>query len=169
MQQVWDWLERLGMSEYAERFAEHRIDFSVLPELTDQDLKDRGRRAGTGRSVDQDRRSVDARDRDWRTLERRFPPSRSRRHSSQARSGQRPAGSGSIFRCHCVAQQQKARSFELRAALSLAKLYQSTGRAADAHAVLAPALEGFSPTPEFPEIAEARGVLAALIKGGKAC
>ena len=55
-----------------------------------------------------------------------------------------------------VAQQQKARSFELRAALSLAKLYQSTGRAADAHAVLAPALEGFSPTPEFPEIEEAR-------------
>ena len=49
-----------------------------------------------------------------------------------------------------IAQQQKAKSFELRAALSLAKLYQSTGRAADAHAVLAPALEGFSPTPEFP-------------------
>ena len=48
-----------------------------------------------------------------------------------------------------IAQQQKARSFELRAALSLAKLYQSTGRAAEAHAVLAPALEGFSPTPEL--------------------
>src|SRR5262249_24662309 len=31
-----------------------------------------------------------------------------------------------------VAQQQKARSFELRAALSLAKLYRSIGRAADA-------------------------------------
>ena len=46
-----------------------------------------------------------------------------------------------------VAKQQGARSFELRAALSLAKLYQSTGRLADAHAVLAPALEGFSPTP----------------------
>ena len=51
-----------------------------------------------------------------------------------------------------VARQQKARSLELRAALSLAKLYQSTDRAADAHAVLVPALEGFSPTPEFPEI-----------------
>ena len=61
-----------------------------------------------------------------------------------------------------VAQQQKARSFELRAALSLAKLYQSTGRAADAHAVLAPALEGFSPTPEFPEIDEAQTLLAVL-------
>ena len=55
-----------------------------------------------------------------------------------------------------IAQQQKAKSFELRAALSLANLYQSTGRAADAHAVLAPALEGFSPTPEFPEIEQAQ-------------
>ena len=61
-----------------------------------------------------------------------------------------------------VAQQQKARSFELRAALSLAKLYQSTGRAADARAVLAPALEGFAPTPEFPEIEQAQTLLAAL-------
>jgi predicted ATPase len=61
-----------------------------------------------------------------------------------------------------VAQQQKARSFELRAALSLAKLYQSTGRTADAHALLAPAIDGFSPTPELPEIAEAQALLAAL-------
>jgi len=61
-----------------------------------------------------------------------------------------------------VAQQQKAKSFELRAALSLAKLYHSTGRAADAHAVLAPALEGFSPTPEFPEIEQA----GQLLNGG---
>jgi hypothetical protein len=28
-----DWLERLGMPEYAERFAENRIDLSVLPDL----------------------------------------------------------------------------------------------------------------------------------------
>ena len=61
-----------------------------------------------------------------------------------------------------IAQQQKARSFELRAALSLAKLYQSTGRPADAHAVLTSALGGFSPTPEFPEIAEAQALVAAL-------
>ncbi len=42
MQNVADWLENLGMSEYAQRFAENRIDFSVLPDLTDQDLKDLG-------------------------------------------------------------------------------------------------------------------------------
>ena len=42
-----------------------------------------------------------------------------------------------------VAKQQGTRSFELRAALALAKLYQSTGRTVEAHAILAPALEGF--------------------------
>jgi SAM domain (Sterile alpha motif) len=42
MQPIADWLNRLGMSEYAQRFAENRIDFSVLPELTDQHLKDLG-------------------------------------------------------------------------------------------------------------------------------
>ena len=61
-----------------------------------------------------------------------------------------------------VAKRQATRSFELRAALSLAKLYQSTARPADAHAVLAPALEGFAPTPEMPEIAEAATLLEAL-------
>ena len=61
-----------------------------------------------------------------------------------------------------VAKQQGTRSFELRAALALAKLYQSTGRPADAHAVLAPALEGFAPTPEMPEIAEAQALLMAI-------
>ena len=30
MQQIADWLEKLGMSEYAQRFAENGIDFSVL-------------------------------------------------------------------------------------------------------------------------------------------
>ena len=63
-----------------------------------------------------------------------------------------------------IAKQQGARSYELLASLSLAKLYQSTGRSAEAHAVLAPALEGFVPTPEMPEIAEAQALLAALVE-----
>jgi hypothetical protein len=42
VQEIADWLEKLGMSEYAQRFAENRIDLSVLPELTDQHLKDLG-------------------------------------------------------------------------------------------------------------------------------
>ena len=42
MQQIADWLEKLGMSEYAERFAENGINVAALPHLTDQDLKDIG-------------------------------------------------------------------------------------------------------------------------------
>jgi class 3 adenylate cyclase len=42
MQQVTDWLEKLGMSEYARRFAENGINFQALRYLTDQDLKDIG-------------------------------------------------------------------------------------------------------------------------------
>jgi SAM domain (Sterile alpha motif) len=42
MQQIADWLKKLGMSEYTERFASNRIDLSVLPDLTDQHLEKLG-------------------------------------------------------------------------------------------------------------------------------
>jgi hypothetical protein len=42
MQEIADWLKTLGMSEYAQRFAENGIDVSALRHLTDQDLKDIG-------------------------------------------------------------------------------------------------------------------------------
>ena len=51
MQQIADWLEKLGMSEYAERFAKNRIDLSVLPDLTDQDLEKLGVLLGDRRKM----------------------------------------------------------------------------------------------------------------------
>lgn len=42
MQQIAEWLEKLGLSEYTQRFAENRVDLSVLSELTDQHLKELG-------------------------------------------------------------------------------------------------------------------------------
>ena len=39
MQQVSDWLEKLGLGQYAQRFAENDISFVILPDLTDQDLE----------------------------------------------------------------------------------------------------------------------------------
>jgi hypothetical protein len=66
-----------------------------------------------------------------------------------------------------VARRQSAHSLGLQAALALAKHYQSTGRAPEAHAVLAPALEGFAPTPEMLEIAEAQALLERLAHGGE--
>ena len=51
MQQIADWLRTLGMSEYAERFAENDIDTSVLRDLTDQDLKELGVSLGHRRKM----------------------------------------------------------------------------------------------------------------------
>jgi class 3 adenylate cyclase len=42
MQDLEHWLEKLGMSEYAQRFAENGITVAALRHLTDQDLKDIG-------------------------------------------------------------------------------------------------------------------------------
>jgi class 3 adenylate cyclase/tetratricopeptide (TPR) repeat protein len=66
-----------------------------------------------------------------------------------------------------IAKQQGARSYALIAGLSLAKLYQSTSRVEEAYAILAPALDGFSPTPEMPEIEEAQALLNLSARGGE--
>jgi class 3 adenylate cyclase len=42
MQQIAEWLEKLGMSEYMQRFTENGISVAALRHLTDQDLKDIG-------------------------------------------------------------------------------------------------------------------------------
>src|SRR4029079_9429520 len=36
------WLDRYGLGEYAQTFAENHIDFSVLPDLTENDLEKLG-------------------------------------------------------------------------------------------------------------------------------
>jgi class 3 adenylate cyclase/tetratricopeptide (TPR) repeat protein len=51
MQQIADWLKTLGMSEYAERFAENDIDIDVLPELTARDLENLGVSLGHRRRI----------------------------------------------------------------------------------------------------------------------
>ncbi|HKH67932.1 MAG TPA: SAM domain-containing protein, partial [Reyranella sp.] len=48
------------MSAYVARFAENRIDFSVLRELTDQDLKDLGIVLGDRRKLLRAIRELDA-------------------------------------------------------------------------------------------------------------
>jgi class 3 adenylate cyclase len=51
MQQIADWLEKLGMPEYGECFAENDVDFSVLPHLSDLDLKELGVSLGHRRKM----------------------------------------------------------------------------------------------------------------------
>jgi predicted ATPase len=74
-----------------------------------------------------------------------------------------PAPAEEAFRTAIeIAKRQGSATFRLRAALSLAKLYVSTGRSSDVHSILVPALEGFSPTLELPDIAEGRALLDQL-------
>jgi class 3 adenylate cyclase/predicted ATPase len=42
MRQIADWLQELGLGQYAQRFAQNDITFALLPHLTDQDLKELG-------------------------------------------------------------------------------------------------------------------------------
>ena len=51
MQSIVHWLHALGFEQYAQRFAENEIDVSVLPHLTDQDLKDIGIPLGHRRKI----------------------------------------------------------------------------------------------------------------------
>ena len=51
MQQIADWLEKLGLGQYAQGFAENEIDISVLRHLSDQDLKDIGVPLGHRRKI----------------------------------------------------------------------------------------------------------------------
>ena len=51
VEQIAVWLEKLGLGQYAKLFAENDIDVSVLPHLTDQDLKDLGISLGHRRKI----------------------------------------------------------------------------------------------------------------------
>jgi hypothetical protein len=42
MQQIADWLEKLGLGQYAQPFGENDINLAILPHLRDQDLKELG-------------------------------------------------------------------------------------------------------------------------------
>jgi class 3 adenylate cyclase/predicted ATPase len=41
-QPITEWLEKLGLGQYAQRFVENEITLSILPDLTDADLKELG-------------------------------------------------------------------------------------------------------------------------------
>ena len=51
MPTIAEWLASLGLSEYAQRFAENHVDAGVLPDLTDQDLRELGVTLGHRRKM----------------------------------------------------------------------------------------------------------------------
>ena len=61
-----------------------------------------------------------------------------------------------------VARRQQAKSFELRAALSLARLWQQQGKQAEAHTLLAPIYGWFTEGFDTADLQEAKALLDAL-------
>src|SRR6266581_7346236 len=51
MKGIAEWLASIGLSEYAQRFADNAIDLSVIRDLTEQDLKDLGVLLGHRRKI----------------------------------------------------------------------------------------------------------------------
>jgi predicted ATPase len=62
-----------------------------------------------------------------------------------------------------LASRQRARSFELRAAMSLSRFWQQHGKRAEAHQLLAKIVHWFSEGFETPDLQEAQLLLAALL------
>jgi predicted ATPase len=61
-----------------------------------------------------------------------------------------------------VARQQQAKSIELRAAVSLSRLWQHQGKHAEAYDLLAPLYGWFTEGFDTADLQEARALLAAL-------
>jgi predicted ATPase len=68
--------------------------------------------------------------------------------------------------CFCqalnVARRQQAKSLELRAAMSLTRLWQRQGKRAEAHALLAPIYGWFTEGFDTADLQEARALLVEL-------
>jgi len=73
--------------------------------------------------------------------------------------GGRAAAEAALRRAIEVAQQQRTRTYELRATLSLARLYHGMGRHQAAKDLLVPALVGFEDPAEVPEVLHAYRLL----------
>ncbi|MDX1673315.1 MAG: protein kinase [Longimicrobiales bacterium] len=98
-----------------------------------------------------------------RTLEQGFVAELHRVHGELLLlDGERDAGEEAIRAGLAKARDQHARSFELRAATSLARLFQAEGRDHDARAELQPVYDWFTEGFETADLTAARSLLDAL-------
>ena len=70
-----------------------------------------------------------------------------------------------LQRALAVARRQEAKSLELRAAMSLARLWQQQGRRQEAHDLLAPVYHWFTEGFDTADLQEAKALLDVLSKG----
>ena len=80
----------------------------------------------------------------------------------QLLAGAPKAGEACFVEALAVARRQDARSFELRAATRLARLWQRTGRRIEARDLLAPIYDWFTEGFDTPDLRDARVLLDSL-------
>jgi predicted ATPase len=68
-----------------------------------------------------------------------------------------------LQRALAVARRQEAKALELRAAMSLSRLWQQQGKQAEAHALLAPIYGWFTEGFDTPDLQEAKTLLEELV------
>src|SRR5437016_6309767 len=76
-----------------------------------------------------------------------------------------PAAAACFQQALAVARRQQAKSLELRAAISLARLWQQQGKRAAARELLAPIYGWFSEGFDTADLQDAKGLLEALGEG----
>jgi predicted ATPase len=77
----------------------------------------------------------------------------------------RAEGEGRFQQALDIARQQQAKSVELRAAMSLARLWQQQGKRTEAYALLAPVYHWFTEGFDTADLQEAKSLLAQLSRG----
>jgi hypothetical protein len=160
------WLRSLGLGKYEAAFREHEIDETVLPSLTHETLKELGVAAVGHRLKLLDAIAAlrsDAGAKAPSADAATAPATPSASPEDRAERRQVTAKAGPYFeRALAVARQQQAKSWELRAAMSLARLRRSQGKVQQAREMLAPVYGWFTEGFDTCDLKEAKVLLNEL-------
>ena len=92
-------------------------------------------------------------------------PAPGRTPAAAAGSGRAQKAEACFQQALAIARHQQAKSLELRAAMSLSRLWQQQGKRAEAHALLAPIYGWFTEGFDTADLQEAKALLAELEEG----
>jgi predicted ATPase len=176
MQQVSDWLEKLGLGQYVQRFAENDIDFALLTNLTHRTAghinfaplylsnlakayADLGQFDDAWSCIGEAKSAIEA------TKERWFEAEAYRTAGTIALKSPGPdvvKAEAHFERALAVARAQQAKSWELRAAMSMARLWRDQGKREEARELLAPVYGWFTEGFDTRDLKEAKALLDEL-------
>jgi hypothetical protein len=149
MQQIADWLKKLDMPEYHERFAKNHIDISVLRHLTDRDLRELGISLGHRRKMLAAIAELSS-----------AIPAAPQTALAEAEVHRLAAAEAHFHTALDAARCQSAKFWELRAAST--RLWRDQGNRIEARDLLAPVYGWFTEGLDMPVLKQAKSLLDFL-------